>query len=94
MFNKQCNIIYVDLQKQLITSLSAFTHHRCSTHFLHLSIYLIITYYYQDAIGAMNFRQITKLGFAIDVTPFIVGVVMKWINVRTVVKLFVTRVQH
>ena len=51
-------------------------------------------YYYQDAIGAMNFRQITKLGFAIDVTPFIVGGVMKWINVRTVVKLFVTRVQH
>jgi hypothetical protein len=47
-----------------------------------------------DAIGAMNFRQITKLGFAIDVTPFIVGGVMKWINVRTVVKLFVTRVQR
>ena len=79
-------------KKQLI-SLSAFAHHRCSTHFC---TYLPNHhyYYYQDAIGVMNFRQITKLGFAIDVTPFIVGGVMKWINVRTVVKLFVTRVQH
>ena len=83
-----CNILWT-CKKQLI-SLSAFAHHRC--HFLHLSTNHY--YYYQDAIGAMNFRQITKLGFAIDVTPFIVGGVMKWINVRTVVKLFVTRVQR
>jgi hypothetical protein len=48
----------------------------------------------KDAIGVMNFKPITKLGFVIDVMPSIVGDVTKWINVKTVVKSFVTRAQH
>jgi hypothetical protein len=39
--------------------------------------------------GVMNIKQIMKLGFAIDVMPFIVRVVMRWINVKIVERLFV-----
>lgn len=44
----------------------------------------------KDAIGVTNSKPITKLGFAIDVMHFTVGGVMKWISVKTAVKLFVT----
>ncbi len=48
----------------------------------------------KDAIGATNFKLTTKLGSAIDAMHFTVGDVTKWINVKTVVKLYVTTAQH
>lgn len=48
----------------------------------------------KDAIGATNFKLTTKLGFVIDAMHFTVGDVTKWINVKTVVKLYVTTAQH
>ena len=43
--------------------------------------------------GAMNFKQIMKLEFVIDAMPFIVDIVMKWINVMIAVKLFALHVR-
>ena len=54
----------------------------------------IYIYNPKDAIGVTNSKPITKLGFAIDVMHFTAGGVTKWINVKTVVKLFVTLAQH
>ena len=37
-------------------------------------------------IGVMNIKRIMKFVCVIDVMPFIVEIVMKWINVMTVVR--------
>ena len=50
--------------------------------------------YVTGAIGVMNSRPIMRYGFAIDVMHFIVVIVMKWINVMIVVKLFVDPAPH
>ena len=43
----------------------------------------------QDVIGVMNIKPIMRLEYVIDVMRFIVEIVMKWINVMIVVRLFV-----
>jgi len=45
-----------------------------------------------DVTGATSFRQTTKLESAIAVMLFIAEDAMKWISVRTAVRLFATRV--
>jgi hypothetical protein len=45
------------------------------------------------AIGVMNIKQIMKFESAIDVMPFIAGIVMKWINAMIVERSFVPPVQ-
>ena len=47
----------------------------------------------KDAIGAMNFKLITKLGCVIDAMHFTAGDVTKWISVKIVVKLSATLAQ-
>jgi hypothetical protein len=46
-----------------------------------------------DAIGAMNFKLIMKLGCVIDAMHFTAVDVTKWINVKIVVKLSATLAQ-
>jgi hypothetical protein len=46
------------------------------------------------AIGVMNIKPIMRFGSVIDVTPFIVGIVMKWINAMIVERWFVHPVRH
>jgi hypothetical protein len=45
-------------------------------------------------IGVMNFKPIMKYEYVIDVMPFIVVIVMKWINAMIVPKWCVPRAVH
>jgi len=58
------------------------------------SVMIVEVTFAMDVTGAMNFKQIMRYGSAIDVTPFIAVVAMKWTNATTVVKLYVDLAPH